>query len=107
GSSTLLDEPLFAAKSGEVLKTPIFLNQNYLVIGVNSRTEADLTEFATQRDSLMQSALTQRKDQIFEDYLTVVRTRMEQAGKIKIYKEALAAMQDEEAPEAAPQPRRP
>src|SRR5258706_2175175 len=106
GSSTLLDDPLYAAKVGEVIKNPIFLNQNYLVIGVNKRTEADLTEFAKQRDSLMQSALTERKDQVFEDYLTVVRNRMDQAGKIKIYKAALAALQDEE-PEAAPQPRRP
>jgi len=39
-----LDEPLYAAKAGDVLKTPVFLNQNYLVIGVNKRTEADLTE---------------------------------------------------------------
>jgi peptidyl-prolyl cis-trans isomerase D len=106
GSSALLDEPLFAAKAGEVLKNPIFLNQNYLVIGVNKRTEADLTEFAKQRDSLMQSALTERKDQVFEDYLTVVRNRMDQAGKINIYKAAFATLQDEE-PEAAPQPKRP
>ena len=30
GSSVLLDDPLFAAKAGEVMQ-PIFLNQNYLV----------------------------------------------------------------------------
>lgn len=105
GSSSLLDEPLFAAKTGEVLKTPVFLNQNYLVIGVNTRTEADLTEFAKQRDTLMQSALTERKNQVFDDYLTAVRHRMEQEGKIKINKDALAGMKEEEAPEALPQRR--
>jgi peptidyl-prolyl cis-trans isomerase D len=106
GSSALLDDPLYAAKGGEVLKTPIFLNLNYLVVGVNKRTEADLAEFAKQRDSLMQSALTERKNQVFGDYLAAVQKRMEQAGKIKIYKEVLANMEEEE-PEAAPQKRPP
>src|SRR5215813_5400348 len=43
GSSALIDDPLYAAKAGEVLPNPISLNQNYLVIGVNKRTDADLT----------------------------------------------------------------
>ncbi len=107
GSSSLLDEPLYAAKAGEVLKTPIFLNQNYIVIGVNTRTEADLAEFAKQREQLMQSALTERKNQVFDDYLTAVQRSMEQAGKIKVYKDVLAGMQEEEAPEAQPPQRRP
>ena len=105
GSSVLLDDPLYAAKAGEVLKTPIFLNQNYIVLGVNNRTEADLTEFAKQRDQLMQSALTERKNQVFDDYLTAVQRRMEQDGKIKINKDVLAGLQEEEAPEALPQRR--
>jgi hypothetical protein len=107
GSSVLLDDPLYAAKMGDVLKTPVFLNQNYLVLGVNKRTEADLAEFAKQRDSLMQSALTERKNQVFGDYLAAVQKRMEQDGKIKIYKDVLAAMIDQEEPEAAPPQRRP
>lgn len=100
GSSVLLDDPLYAAKAGDVLQ-PVFLNQNYIVIGVNKRTDADLTEYAKQRDSLMQTALTERKNQLFEDYLTAVKTRMEQAGKIKVYKDVLATIQEDE-PEAAP-----
>ena len=105
GSSVVLDDPLYAAKAGEVIQTPIFLNQNYIVMGVNTRTEADLAEFAKQRDSLMQSALTERKNQVFEDYLTAVQRSMEQNGKIKVYKDVLAGLQDEEAPEALPRQR--
>ena len=105
GSSVLLDDPLYAAKAGEVLQTPVFLNQNYIVLGINTRTEADLAEFAKQRESLMQSALTERKNQVFEDYLTAVRRSMEQNGKIKVHKDVLAAMQEEEAPEALPRQR--
>lgn len=104
GSSVLIDDPLYAAKAGEVLQTPIFLNNNYLVFGINKRTDADLTEYAKQRDSLMQTALTERKNQVFQDYLSSVKTRMEQAGKIKVYKDVLASLREGE-PEA--EPRRP
>ena len=105
GSSTLLDDPLYAAKAGEVIKTPIFLNQNYLVLGVNKRTDADLAEFAKQRDSLMQTALTERKNQVFEDYLAAVQAGMQRDGKIKINQDVLASLQEDEVPEAAPQRR--
>jgi peptidyl-prolyl cis-trans isomerase D len=104
GSSSLIDEPLYAAKAGDILQ-PIFLNQNYLVIGVNKKTDADLTEYAKQRDSLMQQALTDRKNQVFEDYLAAVVTRMKQSSKIKIYKDVLDTMAEDE-PEAQP-PQRP
>jgi len=104
GSSTLIDDPLYAAKAGEVLQNPIFVNSNYLVIGVNKKTDADLTEYAKQRESLMQQALTERKNQVFEDYLTAVKTRMEQAGNIKIYKDVFDTIQEDE-PEALPQRR--
>lgn len=106
GSSVLIDDPLYAARAGEVLKTPIFLNQNYLVIGVTKRTEADLTEYAKQRDSLMQTALTERKNQVFDDYLEAVRRRMESSGKIKVNKDVLLSLVEEE-PVAAPQRQRP
>jgi peptidyl-prolyl cis-trans isomerase D len=105
GSSTLLDDPLYAAKAGEVIQPPIFLNQNYLVLGVNKRTDADLAEFAKQRDSLMQTALTERKNQVFEDYLAAVQAGMQRDGKIKINQDVLASMQEDEVPEAAPQRR--
>jgi peptidyl-prolyl cis-trans isomerase D len=104
GSSSLIDEPLYAAKAGDVLQ-PISLNQNYLVIGVNKKTDADLTEYAKQRDNLMQQALTSRKGQVFEDYLTSVMTGMKQSGKIKIYKDVFDTLAEDE-PDARP-PQRP
>ena len=53
----------------------------------------------------MQQALTSRKDQVFEDYLTSVMNRMKQSGKIKVYKDVLDTMAEDE-PEALP-PQRP
>ena len=100
GSSALIDDPLYAAKAGDVLQ-PIFLNQNYLVIGVNKKTDADLTEYAKQRDTLMQQALTDRKNQVFGDYLTSVMSRMKQSGSIKVYQDVLDTVAEEE-PQAPP-----
>lgn len=105
GSSVVIDDPLYASKAGDIIKTPIFLNQNYLVIGVTKRTEADPLEFIKQKDSLMQTALTERKNQVFDDYLGAVQKRMESSGKIKIDKDVLSSLQDEEEPEAAPRQR--
>src|SRR5207245_8672977 len=97
---------LYAAVAGERIQKPVFRNENDLVLGVTKRTEADLTEFAEQRDSLMQPAQTERKNQVVEDYLAAQRSRLDQAGKIKINKDVFANFQAEEEPEAAP-PRRP
>ena len=94
GSSTILDQPLNSAKAGEVLSSPIFLNENYLVIGVTKRTEADMAEFAKQRDSLMETAQDERKNQVFEDYLANVQRQMKQDGDIKIYQDVLAQYQE-------------
>ena len=94
GSSTVLDQPLNNAKAGEVVSAPVFLNENYLVLGVTKRTEADMAEFAKQRDSLMETAQNDRKNQVFEDYLTGVQQRMKQDGDIKVYTEVLAQYQE-------------
>jgi peptidyl-prolyl cis-trans isomerase D len=94
GSSTVLDDPLFVSQTGQVL-SPIFLNDNYLVIGVTKRTEADMAEFTKQRDSLMDAAQTARKNQIFDDYVATVTNQMKRDGKIKVYKEVLETLREE------------
>jgi peptidyl-prolyl cis-trans isomerase D len=106
GSSAILDDALYAMNSGDVSKTPVKLNENYFIFGVTKRTEADLAEFAKQRDSLMQTALTQRKSQVFEDYLTALQQRMQRDGQIKIYQDVLDRIGgSDEEPTAAPAPR--
>jgi peptidyl-prolyl cis-trans isomerase D len=111
GSSTVLDDPLYkSGNSGSVLSAPIFLNGNYLVVGVTKRTDADMAEFTKQRDSLIDTALKDRRDQVFQDYLSSVKLEMEQNGKIKIYKDALDELQEEqpdiEIPARRPTPAR-
>ncbi len=97
GSSVLMDDPLYkSGNTGTVLSAPIFLNENYIVLGVNKRTDADMAEFTKQRDSLIETALKDRRDQVFEDYLSTVKLEMQRDGKIKIYKDALDELQEEE-----------
>jgi peptidyl-prolyl cis-trans isomerase D len=97
GSSALLDDPLYAAQAGQVL-SPIFLNDNHLVIGVTKRTDADMAEFTKQRDSLVETAQATRRNQIFGDYLAALTNQMKRDGKITIYKEVLDQLR-EEAPD--------
>jgi hypothetical protein len=47
--------------------------------------------------------LTERQNQVFEDYIAAVQQRMKQDGKIKIYDDVLATLEVEE-PSAAPPP---
>jgi peptidyl-prolyl cis-trans isomerase D len=98
GSSTALDDAIYGLKSGEVSKAPIKVDNNWVVVGVTKRTEADLAEFAKQRDSLRQSMLSERQGQVFEDYVAGVQERMKREGKIKIYEDVLATLEEDEEP---------
>jgi len=101
GSSAILDDAIYAMNSGDVSKAPVKLNENYFVFGVTKRTDADLAEFIKQRDSLMQTALDDRKRQVFDDYLAAAQQRMQNEGRIKIYEDVLDRLTEEE-PAAAP-----
>ncbi|HEV7747639.1 MAG TPA: SurA N-terminal domain-containing protein [Pyrinomonadaceae bacterium] len=103
GASPALDEALYALKSGEVTKTPIKVNDSYVVLGVTTRIDGDLAEFTKQKDQLTQTMLSSRQNQVYEDYITTVQQRMKQDGKIKVYSDVLASLEDSE-PEVAPQP---
>ncbi len=107
GTSPALDEALYALKAGEVTKTPTKIGESYVAVGITKRTDADLAEFGRQRDQLMESALTQRRTQIFNDYVASLRTRLEGQNEIEIHEDVLARALETDAPPAATQPRRP
>ncbi|PWT87971.1 MAG: hypothetical protein C5B55_13885, partial [Blastocatellia bacterium] len=101
GASSTVDELLYAMKAGEMQKTPIKVGDNYVIFGVTKRTDADMAEFAKQRDSLKNSMLSDRQNQVFEDYIAGVQERMKQSGKIKIYNDVLDTLEEDE-PAAMP-----
>jgi peptidyl-prolyl cis-trans isomerase D len=106
GTSPALDEAIYALKSGEITKSPAKVGETWVVLGVANRHEADLAEFAKQRGQLTQTMLSTRQSQIYEDYISAVQRRMKQDGKIKVYPDVLAMLEESE-PEVAPAPQRP
>jgi len=106
GTSPLLDEAVYALKSGEVTKSPLKIGDTFVVLGVTNRHEADLAEFAKQREQLTQTMLSAKQNQVYEDYISAVQQRMKQDGKIKVYADVLASLEESE-PEVDSAPQRP
>ena len=99
-------ETLYALKEGEVTKTPIKSGNDWVVVGVTKRKE-DLSEFPKQHDMLMEGALSQRRNQVFQDYLLAAQSRMESEGRIKIYEDVLAKLEGENQEPTMTNPQRP
>lgn len=93
-TSEALEDAIYALKTGEVTKTPIKVGDSWYIVGVTNRTEANMDDFAKQRDELVQGMLAQKRGQVFSDYLADVRRRMEAAGQIKIYKDVLEKLDE-------------
>ncbi|HKO44042.1 MAG TPA: SurA N-terminal domain-containing protein [Pyrinomonadaceae bacterium] len=106
GTSPALDEAILGLKSGEVAKAPIRVGENWIVVGVTNRKNADLAAFASERSSLTNTMLTARQSQVFDDYINAVQQRMKQEGKIKIYDDVLLKIEEAQA-QIAPRPQIP
>jgi peptidyl-prolyl cis-trans isomerase D len=89
GTSKELEDTIFNLKAGEVAKTPIKVGDNWYVVGVTNRTEANLDEIAKERDQILQGLLATRRSKVFSDFLAEARQKLEAAGQIKIYKDAI------------------
>lgn len=97
-TSEALEDAIYAMKEGEATKTPIKIGENYYIVGVTKRQEANMDDFAKQRDSLMEQMLAQKRGEVFQDYLASTRLRLETNGDIKLYKDVIAKVDDETSP---------
>ena len=86
-----LENSIFGMKDGEISK-PIKVGDNWVIVGVNKREDANMDEFGKQRDTLMEQMLSQKRGELFSDYLAAVRQKLEAAGAIKIYNDVIAKM---------------
>ncbi|MCU1266587.1 MAG: Parvulin-like peptidyl-prolyl isomerase [Acidobacteria bacterium] len=103
--SSALDEAVYSLKQGEVSKSPIKVGDSWVIVGATVRKEADLAEFAKQREQLTETALRSRQDQVYEDYVASAIARMKSEGKVKVYKDVLDSIEEDE-PQVAPVPQR-
>ena len=101
GASPAIDDLIYSLKSGEISKTPVRVDDKWVIVGVVKKTDPDQSGFANQIDTLRQSMVSERQDQVFQDYVAGVQRRMRQEGKIKIYEDVLAQLEQSE-PAAEP-----
>lgn len=104
GTSTAIDDAIYNLKQGEVSKTPIKVDDKWVLVGIVKRIEPDFTALnESERDRLKQQLLGARQNQVFEDYIAKVQEKMKQDGKIKIYDDVLKEL-DEQQAASAPEP---
>lgn len=89
GTSEALEDAIFGMKVGDVSKEPIKVGDNWYVVGVTKREDANNDDFAKQRSGLLESMLNMKRTAVFSDYIAAVKQRLETAGSIKVYKEVL------------------
>lgn len=89
-TNQVLEDAIYAMKAGDVTKTPMKLGDNWFVVGVTKRDDANTADFAKQRSGLMEQMLSKKRSGVFSDYLAATKKRLEDGGYIKIYKDALA-----------------
>ena len=104
--SPALDQVVYGMKEGDVTKSPVKIGEAWVVVGVTKRREADLAEFAKQREQLTQTALRDQQEQVWQDYIAAAITRMKTEGRVKIYQAVLDNMQEAEPQIAPPMPQR-
>lgn len=103
GASELLDDAIYNLKDGEITKTPVKLDDKWVILGLVKRDNANMALFNADRDRIKQKMLGERQSQVFADYITAARQRMEREGKIRIYTEVLTRL-DAAEPAAQPLP---
>lgn len=102
GISPALDDLIYSLKAGEFSKTPLRVEDKWVIVGVTKKYDADPTGFAAQRDTLKQSMISERQDQVFEDYIAGVQQRMKKDGKIEIYQKVLDQLEEPAAEPVLP-----
>jgi peptidyl-prolyl cis-trans isomerase D len=93
-----LEDAIYALKPGETTKSPIKIGDSYYIVGVNSREEANMDDFAKQRSSLIAQMEARKKGEVFSDYISATRRKLETDGKITIYKDAVAKLDESDLP---------
>ena len=103
GASDILDDAIYNLKEGEITKTPIRVDDKWVILGLVKREDANMATFNSERDRIKMTMLRDRQAQVFEDYITAVQERMKRESRIKIYEDVLKRL-DEAEPAAQPLP---
>ena len=102
GADPALDAAVYALQAGEVTKAPVKVGDKWVVIGVKARKDADPAEFQNRRADLFETALTERRGQLFDEFLLAARRKLEEQGRVEIFRDTLERLEESE-PAALPQ----
>lgn len=97
-TSQALEDAIYAMKEGETTTKPIQIGDNYYIVGVSKREEANMDEFAKKSGELRDQMVTRKRGEVFQDYLAAARQRLVGEGEIKIYQAAVAKLDEPELP---------
>jgi len=103
GAGEVIDDAIYNLKEGEISKTPIRVDDKWVILGIVKRENANMGNFNSDRDRIKMTMLRERQSQVFEDYIAGVEQRMRREGKIKINEDVLKQMEELE-PAAQPLP---
>ena len=104
GADPALDAAIYQLKAGEGTRAPVKVGDRWVVAAVRERRDSKAENFEQQRAQLSERALSERRDQLFDDFLVEARRRLEEKGEIEVYSEKLAEL---DAAEPSAQPGRP
>lgn len=93
-----IEDAIFALRAGEVTKTPVKVGENWFIVGVTKREDANEADFPTQRSNLLEQTLARRRSAFFGDYQAAAKQRYQADGAITIYKEVLDKIDAQSAP---------
>ena len=93
GVSEIYDNTIYNMKEGEITKTPLRVDDKWVILGLVKRHNANMAAFGADRDRIKDTMLRKRQAQVFEDYITAAQERMKREGKIKIYNDVLVRLE--------------
>ena len=93
GASEILDDAIYNLKEGEITKTPVRVDEKWVILGLVKRDDANMAMFSADRDRIKETMLRDLRAQVFEDYLNAAQERMKRDGKIKIYNDVLVRLE--------------
>ena len=93
GVSEIYDNAIYNMKEGEITKTPLRVDDKWVILGLVKRDNANMAAFSADRDRIKGTMLRKRQAQVFEDYITAAQERMKREGKIKIYNDVLVRLE--------------
>jgi peptidyl-prolyl cis-trans isomerase D len=107
GADPSIDTAVYALKPGEVAKAPVKVGDTWVVLGVKAREDAKTEDFDKRKAQLVETAMNERREQVFDEFLTSARRGLDEKGEIQINRDTLAQLEEAETPPAAIPPRSP